>query len=532
MRINYRKIIADFRFILFIYLTVSFLGIFLLKYFQYPVNADGIAYISIANTYVNGNLDNAINGYWGPLLSWLIAPFLLFNPSPIDTLIIGEIISVIVGFFILIGIRSLSSKFMMNENLRIIIMYTSIGLVSYFWLRAISPDLLILCFLIFYLNIIFSKNYIKNQNNGYYCGLLGAFAFLSKSYALAFFLFHFIPFNFLHYKKVTSNEDKSKVIKNLLLGLIVFFIISGAWIGVISDKYGKITLGTSGEYNQNLMGPSSTGHPVFFNGLIHPPNKSALSSWDDPYYIEIASWSPLKSWKYFNYQMQLIWKNIHDSIDILLSFSYLSLIIILFYILLALKSSKDNLLKGKLIYPLLTIAIFSAGYVLILVEERYLWIIYILLLLMGGFMLERAFQHKFFNKDVRYVIIILFIWSFLALPAASFTHVTQGNIDTEGVYDLSQHLRMDYGVSGNIASNDRWQKSLYLSFYLNSKYYGQIKPNISDTELKSELESNNIDYYFVWDNSNNNWKLLSHYNEITGGKFDSLKVYSIKEKKL
>jgi hypothetical protein len=49
--------------------------------------------------------------------------------------------------------------------------------------------------------------------------------------------------------------DKRKVLKNLFLGLAVFFVLSGLWVGTISEKYGKLTISTSGEFNQALVGP-------------------------------------------------------------------------------------------------------------------------------------------------------------------------------------------------------------------------------------------------------------------------------------
>lgn len=523
------KIDSNFRRVLLLYLTAGILCIFLLKYFQYPINSDGISYVSIAQTYAHGRLIDAINGYWSPLISWIMFPFLSLNLSPLNTLFVGEIISFIIGFFTLIGIRQLSYKFEMKEEIRIIILFSMVPLILYFWLRAISPDLLIVCFLVFYLNIIFSSNYYSNTYNGLFCGIFGSLAYLSKSYALPFFLVHFILFNLLHYWRFKSKKEKMNILKNLFTGITVFFIISGIWIGTISVKYDKITIGTSGEYNQDLMGPESKGHPVFFQGLIKPSRNNAISAWEDPSYIKTNSWSPLNSWDYFNYQINLIRKNIQDTLDILISFSYLSLIIILTYFLLFIRSHKKELLKGGVLYPLLTIGLYSAGYFLIWVEDRYLWIIYILLFLMGGVLLSKLFEYDFFNKEVRYTVIVFFIWSFLVTPAFSLTHTVENDIDTEGVYDLSQTLKMEYGIQGNIASNDKWQRTLYVSFYLNSKYYGQVKSNISDSKLKSELESNNIDYYFVWDEDKSNLKLLSNYKEITNGNIKGLKVYYLKE---
>src|SRR5262249_6329033 len=41
------------------------------------INPDAVAYIRIAQYYLSGQTDLMISGYWGPLLSWLIIPWLL-----------------------------------------------------------------------------------------------------------------------------------------------------------------------------------------------------------------------------------------------------------------------------------------------------------------------------------------------------------------------------------------------------------------------------------------------------------------------
>ena len=40
------------------------------------LNPDGVAYMRIASYYAPGKMDLAVSGYWGPLLSWLLVPWL------------------------------------------------------------------------------------------------------------------------------------------------------------------------------------------------------------------------------------------------------------------------------------------------------------------------------------------------------------------------------------------------------------------------------------------------------------------------
>ncbi|MHC4720172.1 MAG: hypothetical protein ACYSYT_06835, partial [Planctomycetota bacterium] len=55
------------------------LGGALVGHYRYQINPDGISYISVAQKYLAGDFAGAINGYWGPLYSWLLMPFLYFG---------------------------------------------------------------------------------------------------------------------------------------------------------------------------------------------------------------------------------------------------------------------------------------------------------------------------------------------------------------------------------------------------------------------------------------------------------------------
>lgn len=85
-----------------IILLITFLisGFSLIGNYQYLNGADGMSYISIAKLYISGDYANAINGYWGPLFSWLLIPFFyLFGSEPLKALYLARILSLIIGFF-------------------------------------------------------------------------------------------------------------------------------------------------------------------------------------------------------------------------------------------------------------------------------------------------------------------------------------------------------------------------------------------------------------------------------------------------
>ena len=306
---------------------------------------------------------------------------------------------------------------------------------------------------------------------------------------------------------------------------MVFFIISGVWIALISDKYGKLTVGTAGDYNHEFVGPQSSGHFVYYHGLIKPPNEFAVSAWEDPSYFKMKSWSALESWNNFKYQIMLILNNTLKIINIFEVVSLFSIIIIIAAIILIFKLSPNDTSKNKLIYLIITILIYAGGYSLIWVDSRYIWVTNILLLIMGAYLLNILFKQEFINKTSKNILLILLIFSFVINPVNSLA--TNPNIGIE-IYNLSETLKSNYGVHGNLASNSKWEISDYIAYYMGSKYYGKTKENESYEDLKNELKHNNIDYYFVWDNSKENNYLSHDFKEVTHGTIKSLRVYSMK----
>ena len=508
----------DFRLVL-VLITYVLMGLFLLRYYQYQINPDGIQYIGIAKGYMTGAFYKVISAYYGPLLSWLMIPFLFFAKTPVSALYSTKLLSLTLGFLTIIGLRQLSYRFEMDEVVRTVVLFTAIPIVLYFALSVITPDLLMVCVLVYYLAVIFDLDYPSKLSHGVICGLLGVLAYLTKSYGFTFFIASFLVLNFLHYFRDSDKIRRRKVLKNLILGFTVFLAISGIWIGLISSKEGKLTFGTSGTFNHALVGPQSQGFAQYSQGISKPGEVNSD--------LEPKEWSPFSSWYNFRYQLNLIKNNTLQTASVINSFSYLSLLIILAYILMCIQPPRKLLSKNEILYPLVTILICAGGYLMILLEERYIWLIYLLLMLMGGYLINMLFKMDFFTKERfskvrKAVVLLVFAYSFVIMPA----NYLAGNLHTgEDIYNLSSTLMGQYGVQGNVATNDQLTDLNYLAYYMNITVYGQAQKNISSAELQSDLERYGVGYYFVW--GSNQSANLTGYSEITRGNLKDLKVYSL-----
>ncbi|NYB51990.1 MAG: hypothetical protein HVN35_05485 [Methanobacteriaceae archaeon] len=512
-------LISENQDLIVVLIIYSILALFSINYYHFNLGADGISYISIALKYVNGDWANAINGVWSPLYSWLMIPILLISYKPAYAPYVTRIVSLIVGFFTIIGISRLSSTFNLDTPIKRAVLMTSIPMILFFAIFYDTPDLLVACLLTYYFSIIFKSNYVDKWINGVSCGFIGAMAFLSKSYIFPFFLVHFTLFNILFYFKSLNNKKKVK--KNLILGLSIFVIISGIWVGLISEKYDKITVSTATDYNHAVMGPDYPDYPIYNMGLIKPTNPTANSIWEDPYFVKLKDWSPFESWENFSYQLELISKNLYLVVVTIEYYSILSLVIIIISFYLILKSEMNKSFKNKLTYILITIAIYSAGYCLIFIQERFLWPVIILIMLNGFYLTKILYETEKIDSRLRNVLLIILVFSFMLSPA--YELFVYPHTD-DGIYSLSQTLQSDFGIHGNIASNGNWEKTLQISYYLNSQYYGLPRNVNNSAELEKELLASNITYYFVWGDSSN--VRFLNYNEITNGKINGLRIYA------
>lgn len=523
---NKRSFLTNNWDIIVILVVYSLFSLFILKFFQYNILGDEISYIDIAHAYAAGHWENAVNGYWSPLYSWLMVPFIfIFGFKPVYGVYISKLLSIAIGFFTILAVRRLAKTFNMDRTVVRVMLVALICPMVLFVSTYNTPDLLLALLLIFYLSLIYDRNYSTKLSYGILCGFIGALAYFTKSFAFPFFLVHFVLFNIILHSKSLKIEKKT-IKKNLFLGLAIFFVLSGLWIGTISAKYDQLTFSTAGAYNQALVGPEyrvnvfDTGiSPVYYVGLIRPPNNDTTSIWGDISYFKMDKSSPLDSWAHFKYEIDLIISNIVYTFNIIESFMF-SAIIIVFAMIIMIRSSKiDIFTKNILKYILLTMLIYMGGYCLIIPEWRYLWFIFILLTISSFLIVDKLHNSGLISNNFRNIFLIFLLCSLIFQPALEISHFAQQKYV---FYDLSNNLGFNYNIHGNLASND-WDGTLSIAYYLNSKYYGGTTKTNNTTLIDQELLNNDIDYYFVW----NNPKVLSlkDYHEILNSTKYGLVIY-------
>jgi hypothetical protein len=454
---------------------------------------------------------------------------MLFLYLRIEPLLATKVLSLVIGAVTIAGLRWLSYRFEMTEAIRTVILLAAVPAVLTFGFFYITPDGLLTCIILFYLYVIFGADYGVGVRKGIVCGVLGGAAYLSKSFGFPFFIFHFFAMNVLGFLRSESGEARKNIVHNFLVGAAAFAVISGIWIGLISNKYGKLTFGTSGKTTYRAAAsPGAQGSAVLWIGFLEPSNKTAMSAWEDPSYVKVPPPETMDSWSYFGHQMEVVSRHSRKIGDFCMEFSPLAILIGVAYVLFWLRRFNIKAMRAEVLYPSMTIALMAGAYSLVWVRDRYLYVIFMLLMLMGGYVLRRLFESNFFTKTRRWALLAVFFLSFV-IPASQSLKAKAGV--GRGMYGLGQALKNFVGPGSHIASNTNWGASLFLSYHLGCRYYGAEKKDISRAELERQLEGYSIDYYLAWGGGPFDSGLLSGYPEITGGRIPGLRMYSLKNRR-
>jgi len=504
-------------YLLFLLILYFFICWYLVRnIFYLEIDPDGISYISIAYKYLNHD-PNAINAYWSPLYSWLLMPFLKFG---VVATWASKYLNTFLGVFSLFGSWLLIIRFNINSKYQKIILLFLVPLTLYFSFFYTTPDLLLLVIVQFYLLLVSNQNYYHKTINLILVGLFGGLGYLTKSYFFFFFLLHFFLINLLYIYRKRNGFHRQEMIKGILISLGVFLIIFGAWAVIISNKYQKFSIGTAGEYNYKIVGPNIPQFPVFYLGFMSPTNDTAISSWEDPSFQNIENWSPLSSRTNFYYQIKLIVQNSYKFLSIIQNFSCFGISLLTLITLLWLAKERIFFRDDDILFSIVTILTWVIGYIFISVEARYLWIIDIFLIILGVKILNNI-TSSFKNKSLGILMVLIFLLSFEKMPIKELLNPITVRKDA---YDVSQILK-EKGIVGKFASNANWDTSLFIAYYLNSKYYGSDSIT-SSADINYKLKNLGINYFFAWgeDTSYN----MENYQPISDLNINNLKVYQFR----
>lgn len=470
------------------------MGIHYLPNSRHQINPDGVGYLSVAEKYLRGDFADAVNAYWSPLYSWLLVPLLAVGIEP---LLATKVLGMLTAGATLVAMWWLLRRAGAQRDVCTLACLAATPLLLYAGYAVITPDLLVACALVFYLASFCHPAQSTCWPAALRLGLLGGVAYLAKAYALPFVLGHFVIVRAIELIRGGAPGTRRTLAINSAVTLAAMGLVVGAWSAILTQKFGHFTTGSTGRYNLLINAPNSPGQIMHWAGLLPPVNPTAISAWEDvTYYIDrMPQWRPLATAEDRQYLWNKIEANFWRTLELLEKQANWVRPILLVMLLIPLSRADLRPRMPGLILSL-ALLLYPCGYFLLHVEARFLTIMLVLLLLGGAYAIARAssrgLMSGWWRRSATMVVVgAMFISHPMELLGKPRNH-------GESLMRLAEELRPVLPAGAKVASDGNWGATLYLSYFMDLRYYGEGRPNQPREALLAEAEEMGVEFLLLW----------------------------------
>lgn len=404
-------------------LILVFLQVFVGWYQNF---SDAIHYLELSDRYAQADWKNAINTYWGPMISWLL---LLLKPIINEPFVRFRILQIILGAIAIVFINKILNKKLGTGGKHYLFVLAFVpAIASYAWFY-LTPDLLLLCGVLLFVHALINFD-ANNKYSILKLALMGAVLFFIKSMGLYLFILT-IAGKFLFERNQWNWKD---LFTNIKIGVLTLLFVA-PWIYLISQKNGSFTLGTGAEHNYKMNSPRITpdiygelGNPHHNGKLVEPKPADSFDSWMEPLQEFYLSWEGYSGAEIRSVYKQIIIKNFKSARSMYFGLDVGTLFLLLFFISLIVWRKKvvEFVKDEKVLFFILACNIVL--YLPFFFMDRYTWPGVIALFLLFVLL---AYKLELLNKwwfIIASVCLIFAITSFLlqkeikyALPEKSIT---------------------------------------------------------------------------------------------------------------
>lgn len=483
---------ASFYILLFPLLLLVVALALVYPYYQYYIDPDAIGYMSVAQHYAKGEIQQAVNGYWSPWSCWLTAGLIKWGYEPFKA---GIFINSIGAGGFLIASHFLFKKFLTNKKVILSLNTTLVCFLVYAVFKQSFADLWFFFFLLVIFQLFLREKFFHEPQIWVLCGLLSAFAYFAKAYAFPYIFLSTIVILVVRMRSEKHSYLDTFKLASVILGCFVLF--SFPWLWALHDKYGAWITSTSGKLNLSWY---LLGHPIYKDGidlLIPPTYSNSIFFWEDPFYANGATPNFLSSVKLFLLQIIRVGYTVLKGVTSMneLSAFFLPISLVGLFIILS-KEVRQVFPKSFYLLAILTV-LFPLGYLLINFEARYLWILIPISLLMGAWLYE-TYSSYIKSKLLRRLLIGIFCFSYLTIPIWEMKGLYRVG---EKEYQLAQQLK-SANIRGSFATNipqsKEMQQVMRIAWFSgNPLYYMPIAPT-SSQQVHKELERYKVRYFYMF----------------------------------
>lgn len=268
------------------------------------LNPDAVSYLEITRHLLRGEFALTVNGYWGPLISWVAVPFLAATHDPLLTARCAMVISALV-------FSSGALAYFSRSKLPFAAVWIATAVcafVTIYWsVSDITPDLLADGLLFIGFAGVSDPDWPRDRSRQIRSGLFLGLAYLAKAVMLPLGIASVLAIA-LH--QVIRHRDASgQSIGAAMRTMIAIAIVALPWIVVLSVHYRKPVFSTAGPIAHALVGPNDVDrrNPLILS--FHHPAAGRVTDSEDPNPAAFRGWSPFASRDYLQWQRNLIREN-------------------------------------------------------------------------------------------------------------------------------------------------------------------------------------------------------------------------------
>jgi len=496
--------------------------------FYYVNNPDTFQYISLAQKISKGYFSLALNGYWSPLICWLISIPVFFG---LDGIVSFKLVQILIGFFTIDAWLKLCSVVGFGSWYRRVLGLLIIPFVLDYAILNPTADLLFLTLVLYSLIILLNNQWMNGRGSSLRLAVLGALLYFAKAFGFPFFISLLVLNRLICY----CPKGKKLLNKATLFVLLIFLVLSALWIVPLSLRYGHFTISEAVRFNMTKEVAPLPGKimylPVLNGPLLAPPDTQAISAWESPgEVLKLTSIKPLSSKADFSYYIQIIKRNIFSIwyTDFRNQFGFIFLLVL--FCLFFFKNVKKVSINRKTTFLFFILLLFYGGYSLILVHLRYVWICTLIMILLTAWMWENLSNKSQWNQQYFKYVFVMFLLLAVKRPIKEILFTQDSDIPLlwigKGISHPFETMRIHYlsetfilkaigdlkkipEYNGRIASLNSsdglrhiYSSSLFIANELDLSYYGPINASLSMEQMKEQLRAFDISIFLVWNHDN------------------------------
>jgi hypothetical protein len=347
------------------------LGVVLARVFAVVVDPDSVAYTQLARHYLAGRTDLAITTWWGPLLSWALVPALALGLEPQFA---ARLLNAVAAVALAAAMGTLSLRLAGAAAARWAFVLTLAASV-HMLVDSVTPDLLLAAAVGWYL--VASHAYLSRPSAGRaaWAGAVGGAAYLVKAYAFPFAVANTV---LLLLTVVLGGTRGRRAGVHAAAALAALLAVATPWIAAMALTTGQLTLGSAGAYAASFARlerhPTDRDLKPMFD--LTTVETGRVTSWEAPIEPVPRTPPPIAGQPLLDRAFDLL-ANVDAAIGGFHAIDGVGLLLSLLLVATALAlvpgahfAARD---RAALRWLALATLVYVGGYLLFLVEARYLW---------------------------------------------------------------------------------------------------------------------------------------------------------------